>query len=111
MLTANQIRDYRDRKGLSLRDVAPFTGYSFQYLGDLETGREFLNDENYKKFMDGINKAATAKANGELEKKTPGRKPKVVKEAVVEETPETPVVEEEKAKTPPVASKKKNNKK
>ncbi|SDN46960.1 helix-turn-helix domain-containing protein [Acetanaerobacterium elongatum] len=61
MITPRQIREIRELKGLSLRDVAKYCDVSAQLIGQVETEVKSLTEENYKQIIDGINKAYAAK--------------------------------------------------
>lgn len=61
MITAQEIREIRELKGLSLRAVAKYCNVSPQLIGQVETGVKRLTEENYKEIISGINKAFAAK--------------------------------------------------
>ena len=61
MITATQIREIRELKGLSLRDVAKFCEVSPQLIGQVETGVKIITPYNYQQIISGINKAFAAK--------------------------------------------------
>lgn len=61
MITPQQIREIRELKGLSLREVAKFCDISPQLIGQCETGVKGLTDYNYEQIVKGINLAFAAK--------------------------------------------------
>lgn len=61
MLTPSQIREYREREGLTLRAVEKYADITAANIGQLERGERGINPENYKKVMDGIHKAILAR--------------------------------------------------
>ena len=61
MITAKEIREFRELRGLSLRDVAKFCEVSPQLIGQVETSVKPITEYNYKQIIDGINKAFAAK--------------------------------------------------
>lgn len=61
MITAKEIREIREFKGLSLRDVAKYCNISPQLIGQVETGVKNLTQDNYKEIISGINKAFAIK--------------------------------------------------
>lgn len=61
MISAKEIREFREMRGLSLRDVAKYCSLTPQLIGQVETGTRNLTLENYKEIIDGINKAHFAK--------------------------------------------------
>ena len=65
MITAKEIREWRELRGLSLRDVAKFCEISPQLIGQVETGKKYITDYNYWQIVNGINKAFAAKQNQE----------------------------------------------
>ena len=67
MITGKEIREWRELRGLSLRDVAKFCEVSPQLIGQCETGKKYLTDYNYEQIVSGINKAFAAKQNKESE--------------------------------------------
>lgn len=67
MITGKEIREWRELRGLSLRDVAKFCEVSPQLIGQCETNKKGLTDFNYKEIVKGINLAFAAKQNKESE--------------------------------------------
>lgn len=63
MITPKQIREIRELKGLSLRDVAKCCDVSAQLVGQVETGVKPITEFNYKQIISGINKAFANKQN------------------------------------------------
>lgn len=67
MITGKEIREWRELRGLSLRDVAKFCEVSPQLVGQVETGKKYLTDFNYAEIIKGINLAFAAKQNKDSE--------------------------------------------
>jgi len=63
MLTPQQIRDYREREGLTLRAVAEYAGITATNIGQLERGERQLTKENYQKVINGLHRAILARQN------------------------------------------------
>lgn len=63
MITPKQIREIREFKGLSLREVAKYCDITPQLIGQVETEVKNITHENYKQIISGINKAFAAKQN------------------------------------------------
>lgn len=61
MITPEQIREFRELRGLSLRDVAKFCEVSPQLIGQVETNVKPITQYNYEQIISGINKASAAK--------------------------------------------------
>ena len=61
VITPEQIREFRELRGLSLRDVAKFCDVSPQLIGQVETNVKPLTPYNYEQIISGINKASAAK--------------------------------------------------
>jgi transcriptional regulator with XRE-family HTH domain len=75
VITGKEFKEIRELKELSLRDVAKFCEVSPQLIGQIEQGKKYFTENNYKQIIDAMNLATVAKANGELEKKPCGRQP------------------------------------
>lgn len=71
MITPEEIREFRELRNLSLRDVAMYCKISPQLIGQIENRQKKLNHENYKEIINGINLAFAAKQRGELVKGKP----------------------------------------
>lgn len=56
-----EIREFRELRGLSLRQVAKYCDISPQLIGQIETEVKKITEYNYKQLIDGINKAFAAK--------------------------------------------------
>lgn len=61
MITSEQIREIREFKELSLRDVAKYCDVSAQLIGQIENGKKSLTESNYKEIIKGINLAYAEK--------------------------------------------------
>ena len=61
MLTPSQIREYREREGLTLREVEKYAEITAANIGQLERGERGLTRDNFKKVMDGIHGAIMAR--------------------------------------------------
>lgn len=67
MLNAQDLKEYRQLKGLSQREVAMYCGLSHNLIGDIELGQRNLTEYNYQEFIKGINSAVQAKVRGTFE--------------------------------------------
>jgi hypothetical protein len=75
MLTGKEIRDFRELRLLSLRDVEKALkanskddkSLSAQFIGQVETGAKAMNEENYRLIIKGINLAFAEKCKKQLE--------------------------------------------
>lgn len=61
MITPQEMREIRQLRGLSLRDVARYCNVSAQLIGQVETGVKHVTDYNYREIVDGMNRAYAAK--------------------------------------------------
>ena len=68
MITGKEFREIRELKDLSLRDVAKFCDVSPQLIGQIEQGKKYFTENNYKQIIDAMNIAFAKKASGELQK-------------------------------------------
>lgn len=66
MITGKQLREIREYRELSLRDVAKFCDVSPQLIGQIENGKKYFTDNNYQQIIDAMNLAFAAKQNGTL---------------------------------------------
>lgn len=69
MITPQEIREIRQFKGLSLRDVAKYCNVSAQFIGQIENEQKALNQSNYTEIINGINLAYADLVSGKLVKK------------------------------------------
>ena len=63
MLSGKEIREFREMRGLSLREVAECCELSAQLIGQVETGVKNVTAENHKEIVKGINVATVKKAD------------------------------------------------
>jgi len=101
MLNSFELKRYRLHRGVSQGDVAKFGGMSTAMVSYLENGERPITTENFRAYVDGVNRSYEAKKRGELVKKK--LKPKIVTsvQKQVEEPKEEPkkeVKEEPKKK-------------
>lgn len=66
MLNRRQLRDYRELRGLSYRDVAKYCDISHVMISYIENGERDLTERVYREIVAGINAAYQAKKNGKL---------------------------------------------
>jgi len=64
MLNRVQLKNYRQLRGLSTRDVAFYCEISQPLITQIENGDRDLTPYNYKEIISGINKAYHAKKTG-----------------------------------------------
>lgn len=62
MLSGKEIREFREMRGLSLREVAESCELSAQLIGQVETSVKNVTNENHKEIIKGINIATVKKA-------------------------------------------------
>ena len=85
MLNRQELKSYRDLRGLSLHDVEKYCNLSRTMISMFEKGERNLTEESYRELVKGINKAYQAKKDGTLhapeplkkvvrKKKTPSKK-------------------------------------
>ncbi len=67
LLNAKELREYREFRGLSLRDVESCCSVTNELINMIENGKKNLTDFNYKEIVDGINKAYALKKSGKLD--------------------------------------------
>lgn len=68
MLTGKELRDFREMRGLTLREVAECCDISAQLIGQVETGTKNVTAENHKEIIKGINVATVKKAEKAMAK-------------------------------------------
>ena len=69
MITGKQLREIREYRELSLRDVAKFCDVSPQLIGQIEQGKKYFTENNYQQIIDAMNVAFAEKQAGRLIKK------------------------------------------
>lgn len=67
MLNRHDLKEYRTRRGLSLRDVARYCDVTYQMISYVETGEWGLTESTYREIVKGINAASMAKVQGTFE--------------------------------------------
>ena len=70
MLSKKQLKEYRELRGLSYRDVANYCDISHVMIHHIECGERDLTEHAYKEIIKGINDAYQAKKRGTLIKGT-----------------------------------------
>jgi len=68
VITGKEFKEIREYKSLSLRDVAQFCDVSPQLIGQIEQGKKYFTENNYKQIIDAMNIAFAKKLSGELQK-------------------------------------------
>lgn len=97
MLSGKELKDYRQLRNLSLRDIEPYCNVTIQLIQQVETGVKPVTEHNHQEIVNGINRAYFAKCSGTFER------PPIVKNKPVTEQgvkPIKPVVETKKK--PPI---------
>jgi len=66
MLSGEQLKDFRTRRNISLRDIEAYAipPITAQMVGMIERGERNVTEENHKSIVTGINRAYFAKTNG-----------------------------------------------
>lgn len=97
MLNRQQLKKYRELRGLSTRDVAAYCNLSQPMIVQVENGTKDITQNNHNEIVKGINKAYEAKKNGTFVKPPHinQSKTKVTKETI--KTVTTPKKRKEKA--------------
>ncbi len=83
MISAKELREYREFRGLSLRDVESCCNVTNELINMIENGKKNLTKFNYQEIVTGINKSYALKKAGKLEehKKAYANAEKEAKEA------------------------------
>ena len=76
MLTRKQLKEYRELRGLSTRDVASYCDISQPLIVQIENGDRELTEYNHKEITKGINAAYYAKQTGTFVKPPRVNQPK-----------------------------------
>lgn len=93
MFNGKELKDYRQLRNLSLRDIEPYCDVTIQLIQQVETGVKPVTEHNHQEIVNGINRAYFAKCNGTFER------PPIVKNKPVAELdvkPTKPVNETKK---------------
>lgn len=87
MLNRTQLKNYRELRGLSTRDVAAYCEISQPLIVQVENGKKDVTRYNHDEIVKGINDAYKAKQNGAFVKPPRVNQPKTKsrKKAVTEE--------------------------
>lgn len=97
MVSAKKLKEYRELRGLSTRDVAAYCDISQPLIVQIENGEKSVTEYNYREIAKGINDAYKAKKNNTFQK------PKVIHGRYVKdedtEFPEATLPEPPKKKT------------
>lgn len=57
ILSAEDLKDFRIRRGLSIRDVQMYCDITNELICQIETGKKNVTEYNHKEIVDGINRA------------------------------------------------------
>ena len=68
MLSGKEIREFREMRGLSLREVSESCELSAQLIGQVETNVKNVTPENHKEIIKGINVATVKKTEKAIAK-------------------------------------------
>ncbi len=79
MLNRIQLKNYRELRGLSTRDVAGYCDISQPLIVQVENGTKSLTKYNHDEIVKGINDAYRAKQSGEFVKPPYVNEPKTKK--------------------------------
>jgi transcriptional regulator with XRE-family HTH domain len=69
MITGKQLREIREYRELSLRDLAKFCDVSPQLIGQIEQGKRSFTENTYGQIIKALNVAFAEKQAGRLIKK------------------------------------------
>ena len=98
MLSRKQLKEYRELRQLSLREVANHCDISHMMIQYIEQGERDLTERCYKEIIKGINAAYAEKKAGKVAKK-PEPKPEVKEVPKAEVPAEKPEVKKATRKT------------
>jgi Transcriptional regulators len=68
MLTGKELKNFRNRRKLTVREVAAHAGLAISTISDIENGKLNVTEGNHKALVNGINKAFFEKVKQEAEK-------------------------------------------
>lgn len=102
MLSGAELKDFRSRRNLSLRDVAEYSHPRItpQMISMVENGERAVIEENHKSIVNGINRAHYAKIQGKFHR-DPIQKTKPKFEEVEPSPTTTEEVKSDVANSPP----------
>lgn len=83
MLNRQQLKDYREMRGLSTRDVAAYCQISQPLIVQIENGEREITEYNHNEITNGINAAYAAKRTGTFVKPPRVNQPKSKKKSEV----------------------------
>ena len=84
MLNRVQLKDYRELRGPSTRDVAFYCDISQPMIVQVENGTKRLTKYNHDEIVKGINSAYAAKKNGTFQKAPRVNQPKTKRKRATE---------------------------
>lgn len=85
MLNARQLKEYRELRGLSTRDVAAYCNISQSLIVQIESGERNVTEYNHAEITKGINAAYLAKKRGTFKKPKVEHKKKKTKSSTQSE--------------------------
>ena len=83
MLNRKQLKNYREMRGLSTRDVAAYCQISQPLIVQIENGNKEVTEYNHNEITKGINAAYAAKRTGTFVKPPRVNQPKSKKKSEV----------------------------
>lgn len=87
MLNKQELKNYRDLRGLTQRQVAEYCNLTQAMIAMIEEGKRNITEDNYREYVKGINSAYKAKKNGTIDKPKPLKNAvKTVKSTTVKTT-------------------------
>lgn len=95
MLSREQLKNYRELRKVSMRQLTKYCDLSLAMISYLESGQRQLTKKNHDELIKGINAAYQAKKNKQNTDKTA----KTVKEEVQDSTKEEAEIKEDKEET------------
>lgn len=66
VITGREFKKIRERKELSLRDVGTFCEVSPQLIGQIEQGKKYFTEKNYRQIINAMNIAYDMKQKGKI---------------------------------------------
>jgi transcriptional regulator with XRE-family HTH domain len=67
LLSGKELKAFRNRRKLSLRDIAGYANMSISTISEIENGKVKVNEKNHKAITNGINKAYAERVYAKFE--------------------------------------------
>ena len=80
MLSASELKNYANLRGLSVRDIEAYCDLSAGHISNIFNGERSLTEECHKKISQAINAAYSAKRNGTFKRQPLDENKNAIKE-------------------------------